>query len=288
MSRTLLSEDQWLTLFADEKAGMTRRALAAKYGVHPSTISRQASERGLLKRQTGAPDHRCIPPGGWDPDRPIPQSRAGMTGRKWDAALDRYLAGEDAAVVAADIGLRRGDLTARARNCGRQKKDTPGAVYRVPGPKPVIIEHQADNRVRLHHKSRAFLLDLDQPEATFAELTALARECADTGWFMSFAGTATFKNAQNLRDALDVAPRNLLLLETDAPYLTPMPHRGRPNAPYLLPHTVRSIATHLGTDPSMLAAQISSNTEYVYGHWDDDPVTSPPDPYDTPAQKDRS
>lgn len=128
------------------------------------------------------------------------------------------------------------------------------------------------------------------PERTvfhcFSGDAELARECADNGWFMSFAGTATFKNAQNLRDALDVAPRNLLLLETDAPYLTPMPHRGQPNAPYLLPHTVRAIAAHLGTDPSMLAAQISSNTEYVYGHWDEDPVTSPPDPYDTPPQKD--
>ncbi|GHD50521.1 TatD family deoxyribonuclease [Mycetocola manganoxydans] len=114
----------------------------------------------------------------------------------------------------------------------------------------------------------------------------LARECADNGWFMSFAGTATFKNAQNLRDALDVAPRNLLLLETDAPYLTPMPHRGKPNAPFLLPHTVRWIADYLGTDASMLAAQVSSNTEYVYGHWDDEPVTSPPNPYGTPDQKD--
>ncbi len=127
------------------------------------------------------------------------------------------------------------------------------------------------------------------PERTvfhcFSGDAELARECADNGWFMSFAGTSTFKNAQNLRDALDVAPRNLLLVETDAPYLTPMPHRGRPNAPYLLPHTVRFIAAHLGTDPSMLAAQISSNTEYVYGHWDHDPVSSPPDPYDTPTQK---
>ena len=130
------------------------------------------------------------------------------------------------------------------------------------------------------------------PERTvfhcFSGDAELARECADNGWFMSFAGTATFKNAQNLRDALDVAPRNLLLIETDAPYLTPMPYRGRPNAPYLLPHTVRAIAAHLGADPSMLAAQICSNTEYVYGHWDDDPVSSPPDPYDTPAQKDGS
>lgn len=141
-----------------------------------------------------------------------------------------------------------------------------------------------------HEDVLATLRRVGAPERTvfhcFSGDGELARECADNGWFMSFAGTATFKNAQNLRDALDVAPRNLLLLETDAPYLTPMPHRGQPNAPYLLPHTVRAIAAHLGTDPSMLAAQVSSNTEYVYGHWDGDPVTSPPDPYDTPSQKD--
>jgi TatD DNase family protein len=141
-----------------------------------------------------------------------------------------------------------------------------------------------------HADVLATLRRVGAPERTvfhcFSGDAELARECADNGWFMSFAGTVTFKNAQDLRDALDVAPRNLLLLETDAPYLTPMPHRGRVNAPYLLPHTVRAIAAHLGMDPSMLAAQISSNTEYVYGHWDDDPVTSQPDPYDTPSQKD--
>ncbi len=108
----------------------------------------------------------------------------------------------------------------------------------------------------------------------------LAEICTENGWYMSFAGTATFKNAANLREALEVAPRSLLLIETDAPYLTPVPYRGRPNAPYLIPHTLRSLAATLGTDPSMLAAQISSNTEYVYGHWDDEPVVSPPHPYE--------
>jgi TatD DNase family protein len=141
-----------------------------------------------------------------------------------------------------------------------------------------------------HADVLATLRRVGAPERTvfhcFSGDAELARECADNGWFMSFAGTATFKNAQNLRDALDVAPRNLLLLETDAPYLTPIPHRGKPNAPFLLPHTVRAIAAYLGTDPSMFAAQVSSNTEYVYGHWDDDPVTAPPDPFDTPSQKD--
>lgn len=113
------------------------------------------------------------------------------------------------------------------------------------------------------------------PERTvfhcFSGDAELARICADNGWYMSFAGNVTFKNAARLREALDVAPRALLLIETDAPFLTPTPLRGRPNAPYLLPHTLRAMAAHLGTDPSMLAAQISSNTELVYGSWDTDP-----------------
>ncbi|WP_332654387.1 DNA-packaging protein [Brevundimonas sp.] len=136
MSKSPLTEPEWQALFADEMAGLTRRELSAKYGVHPGTINRQASLRGLLKRQTGAPDQRCIPPGGWPPDRVIPQSRSGMTGRKWDAALDRYLAGEDAAIIEADIGVGPGALTSRAHAVGRQKKQTPGAVRRPTGPKP--------------------------------------------------------------------------------------------------------------------------------------------------------
>jgi len=107
----------------------------------------------------------------------------------------------------------------------------------------------------------------------------LASILAERGWYASFAGTVTFKNARNLRDSLEILPRALLLVETDAPFLTPHPHRGRPNGPYLLPWTVRAIADHLGTDPSMLAAQLSSNTELVYGHWDAEPVTSPGDPW---------
>ena len=115
MSNSPLTESEWQALFADEMAGLSRRELSVKYGVHPGTINRQASLRGLLKRQTGAPVQRCIPPGGWPPDRVFPQSRSAMTPRKWDAALDRYHAGEDAAVIEADIGVGPGALTSRAR-----------------------------------------------------------------------------------------------------------------------------------------------------------------------------
>ncbi len=107
----------------------------------------------------------------------------------------------------------------------------------------------------------------------------LARVCADNGWYLSFAGTVTFKNSDALREALAFIPRRLVLIETDAPYLTPMPLRGRPNAPYLLPHTLRAMAGYLDTDVAMLAALISSNTEEVYGRWDAEPVTPPPGPF---------
>ena len=121
------------------------------------------------------------------------------------------------------------------------------------------------------------LLEIGAPARTvfhcFSGGPELASILAENGWYASFAGTVTFKNAQPLRDALVQLPRHLVMVETDAPYLTPTPFRGRPNAPYLIPHTLRSMAATIGTDVSMLAAQISSNTELVYGSWTDEPVT---------------
>jgi TatD DNase family protein len=127
-----------------------------------------------------------------------------------------------------------------------------------------------------HAEVIATLKRVGAPERTvfhcFSGDAEMASICAENGWYLSFAGNITFKNAHNLRDALEAAPRALIMVETDAPYLTPMPYRGRPNAPYLIPHTLRAMAAHLGTDVSMLAAQISSNSELVYGRWEDDPV----------------
>ncbi|BAU31641.1 TatD family hydrolase [Microcella alkaliphila] len=139
-----------------------------------------------------------------------------------------------------------------------------------------------------HDDVVATLLRVGAPDRVvfhcFSGDVELASICAERGWFASFAGTVTFKNARNLRDALEVLPRALLLVESDAPFLTPHPHRGRPNGPYLLPWTVRAMADAIGTDVSMLAAQLSSNTENVYGHWDDSPVVAPGDPWaDRPA-----
>ncbi|MET7615896.1 TatD family hydrolase [Streptomyces sp. NPDC005408] len=94
----------------------------------------------------------------------------------------------------------------------------------------------------------------------------MAEVCAAAGYFMSFAGNVTFKNAQPLRDALSVAPLELVLVETDAPFLTPAPYRGRPNAPYLIPVTVRAMAAVRGVDEDTLAAAISANTAGAFDY----------------------
>lgn len=92
-----------------------------------------------------------------------------------------------------------------------------------------------------------------------------AKECVERGAFLSFAGTVTFKNAANLREALLVTPRDRILVETDAPFLTPSPHRGQPNASYLIPLTVRLMAETLGISADDLCQDINTNTDRAYG-----------------------
>jgi TatD DNase family protein len=94
-----------------------------------------------------------------------------------------------------------------------------------------------------------------------------ARKCLDRGAHLSFAGTVTFKNADPLRGALKVAPRDRILVETDAPFLTPMPYRGRPNASYLIPLTMRVMAETRGDDLGDLCAAVDANSEAAYGSW---------------------
>ena len=111
------------------------------------------------------------------------------------------------------------------------------------------------------------------PERTvfhcFSGDAGMARIAGERGYYLSFAGNVTFKNAQNLRDALAVIPRERILVETDAPFLTPAPHRGRPNAPYLIPVTVRFMAAELGVEVDELCAQLAANTVAVYGSFED-------------------
>ena len=94
-----------------------------------------------------------------------------------------------------------------------------------------------------------------------------ARRCLDRGFWLSFPGTVTFKPNEALREAFDLTPSDRLLVETDAPYLTPAPLRGKPNAPYLLPHTVRFLAERRGVEVAELCHQLAANATALFGEW---------------------
>ena len=122
-----------------------------------------------------------------------------------------------------------------------------------------------------HEDVLRILADEGAPETTvlhcFSGDAAMARECIDRGYLLSFAGTVTFKSAGDLREALAITPLDQVLAETDAPYLTPSPERGNANAPYLLPHTVRVMARTRGVDVPTMCRAVSDNAARVYGPW---------------------
>lgn len=103
----------------------------------------------------------------------------------------------------------------------------------------------------------------------FSGDAAFARRCLDRGAHLSFPGTVTFKANDDLREAARVTPLDRLLVETDAPYLTPVPVRGRPNASYLLPHTVRFLAELRGEDVDTLCSALDANATALFGDWGD-------------------
>jgi TatD DNase family protein len=101
----------------------------------------------------------------------------------------------------------------------------------------------------------------------FSGDAAFAQACAGRGFVLSFAGTLTFGNAGYLREAAARTPVGQLLVETDAPFLTPVPFRGRPNASRLVPHTVRALAEVTGIDLEELCAALTATAERVFGPW---------------------
>ena len=95
----------------------------------------------------------------------------------------------------------------------------------------------------------------------------MAADCVAAGYVLSFAGTVTFANAPQLRAAAAITPPEQLLVETDAPFLTPVPYRGRPNAPYLIPFTLRAVADTIGIDVGELATAVNATATRVFGTW---------------------
>jgi TatD DNase family protein len=99
----------------------------------------------------------------------------------------------------------------------------------------------------------------------FSGDAAFARKCLDRGAYLSFSGTVTFGNAGDIREALAITPADRILVETDAPFLTPAPHRGKTNSAYLIPVTMRAMAGVRGADLEELCIQVNANTEAAFG-----------------------
>jgi TatD DNase family protein len=155
--------------------------------------------------------------------------------------------------------------------------DTAGRAAQVESfARHIDLAERLDKVLQIHDRDAhddvlAVLRSQGAPRRTvfhcFSGDAAMARTCADNGWYVSFAGTVTFKNAGDLREALRAVPVEQVLVETDAPYLAPAPHRGRTNAGYLVPVTVRCMAQVLGTDLEALCARLDATSEAVYGPW---------------------
>jgi TatD DNase family protein len=130
-----------------------------------------------------------------------------------------------------------------------------------------LVIHDRD----AHEEILRVLDDEGAPEHTvfhcFSGDVGFARACVDRGFVLSFAGTVTFGNAAYLREAAALTPVDQMLVETDSPFLTPMPHRGRPNSSRLVPHTVRALAEVTGAGLGELCAALTATAERVFGPW---------------------
>ncbi|WP_138758615.1 TatD family hydrolase [Modestobacter altitudinis] len=186
-------------------------------------------------------------------DRLAVQPRVRAVG---ETGLDRYRTGEDgwAAQEASfrahiDIAKRHGIALVI------HDRDAHDEVLRV------LDEEGAPEHTVLH---------------CFSGDAGFARACIERGHVLSFAGTLTFGNAGQLREAAAITPLEQLLVETDAPFLTPAPLRGRPNSARLVPHTVRALAEVTGTDLEQLCASLTATAERVFGSWqrEDPPAAS--------------
>ena len=143
-----------------------------------------------------------------------------------ETGLDYYRTGPEGVPAQQDSLRWHIDLAKRLdRTLQIHDRDSHDDVLRV------LAEEGAPDRTVMH---------------CFSGGPEMARECAQRGYHLSFSGTVTFKSSKTLRDALAVTPLELLLVETDAPYLTPHPWRGATNSPALVPLTVRAMASVLG------------------------------------------
>jgi TatD DNase family protein len=244
----------------------TSRWAARCADAHPDVYAAVAIHPNETARATGSAAERG--PAARDPAERDPADR--------DPA-DRDPADRD--TVLAEIGSLA--TLPRVRAVGETGLD----YYRDSAPREVQrdwfrahieIAKQAGKALMIHdrdaHEDVLRILAADGPPEhvifhCFSGDAAMAKRCAEAGYVMSFAGNVTFSSAQPLRDAAAAAPADLILAETDAPFLTPAPNRGRPNSPAMVAHTVRAIAEVKQMDVAELCAAVTATGERVFGPW---------------------
>ena len=191
-----------------------------------------------------------------------PNELGGVDGSTWDALAE--LADRPEVVAVGETGL---DLY-----WGRVPQDVQEEGFR----RHLALAKAAGKAVVIHDRDAhagvlRVLREEGAPEHTvfhcFSGDAEMAAECVRAGYVLSFAGTVTFKNAPGLRAAAAVVPLDRLLVETDAPFLTPVPYRGRPNAPYLVPHTVRALAAVKDVPVERLCEEVTRTGQRVFGGW---------------------
>jgi TatD DNase family protein len=131
--------------------------------------------------------------------------------------------------------------------------------------KKALVIHDRDS----HDDVLSVLLEVGAPEKTifhcFSGDLAMAKICVERGYILSFAGTLTFKNAPQLREAVKIVPAEQLLVETDSPFLAPTPHRGALNTPAQIANIVRAMADERNVSDAELATTLSNNAERIFG-----------------------
>lgn len=227
-------------------------AVKVALAIHPNEAPRHAGVEGE------------VGPDGWEQSRLRHHREAGLAAAI-EAVAELASAARDVVVAIGETGLDH----FRAGERGR-------AVQRAAFREHIALAKELDLPLQIHDRDAhaevvELLLRDGAPERTvfhcFSGDTELAQVLSEHGWYASFAGPITFKANDELRAACGAMRPELVLVETDAPYLTPTPFRGRPNAPYLMTHTVRAVAVARGMELTQACQLVFGNTREVYGAW---------------------
>jgi TatD DNase family protein len=190
---------------------------------------------------------------------------------KGESALDEAIA-EIAELAKEDVVKAIGETGVDFYRTSEEGRDFQEKSFRA----HIQIANKLNKPVMVHdrdaHLDALRILDDEKAQQVIFHCYSgdkeFAQELVKRGWYLSFAGTCTFKNAQNLREALQVTPLENVLVETDAPFLTPMPYRGYPNSSYMIPLTLATMAKEMNVDINTVADATRANAEKLFGKFE--------------------